>query len=167
MSDLMGSLVYARACRGRGERLFGMLCLEMIGYYKTGPGSQPYPEQLPATLRAALPKEGTFLALIGDTGSARFTYRLRRKIGLRSRPDRRLPKVPVYAFALPPAFTGGAHMLSDHWSFRQAGYPAVMATDTAFVRNPNYHAASDTPDTLDYDRTAQAVIRLARGLRRV
>ncbi|NBB74832.1 MAG: peptidase M28, partial [Bacteroidetes bacterium] len=28
---------------------------------------------------------------------------------------------------------------------------------TAFYRNPNYHAATDTPDTLDYPRMAQVV----------
>ena len=32
-----------------------------------------------------------------------------------------------------------------------------MATDTAFHRNPNYHTAADTADTLDYARMAQAV----------
>lgn len=167
MTELMGSLVYARQCRDRGEQLIGMLCLEMIGYFKTGPGSQPYPSELPAAMRATLPKQGDFLALVSDTGSARFTYRVRRKMGLRAQLDKSLPKVPIFAFALPPALTGGAHMLSDHWSFRQAGYQAVMATDTAFVRNPNYHMPTDTPDTLDYPRLAQAVLRLSRAMRRV
>ncbi|HMZ78882.1 MAG TPA: hypothetical protein PLL06_04215, partial [Acidobacteriota bacterium] len=31
-----------------------------------------------------------------------------------------------------------------------AGIPALMWTDTAEFRNPNYHLRSDTPDTLDY-----------------
>ena len=47
--------------------------------------------------------------------------------------------------------------LSDHASYWDAGFPAVMVTDTAFFRNPNYHAASDTPETLDYARMAQVV----------
>ena len=167
MTDTMGSLVYARACRQRGENLAGMLCLEMFGYFLTEKCSQPYPPELPAALSKTLPSRANFLVLISDTASSRFTYRLRRKMGMRARLDPSLPSVPFFAFALPPAFTGGGHMLSDHWSFRQAGYQSLMATDTAFVRNPNYHMPSDTPGTLDYPRTAQAVIRLARGMRRV
>jgi hypothetical protein len=42
-------------------------------------------------------------------------------------------------------------------SFRLAGYPAVMFTDTSFFRNPNYHTAADRPDTLDYERMARVV----------
>jgi hypothetical protein len=32
-----------------------------------------------------------------------------------------------------------------------------MITDTAFYRNPNYHTALDTPDTLDYKRMALVI----------
>ncbi|MFL5318794.1 MAG: M28 family peptidase, partial [Myxococcaceae bacterium] len=45
---------------------------------------------------------------------------------------------------------------SDHASFWKQGYPAVMITDTAFYRNPRYHKAEDTADTLDYARMAEA-----------
>jgi hypothetical protein len=44
---------------------------------------------------------------------------------------------------------------SDHWSFWQAGYPAIMVTDTAFYRYPHYHAATDTPEKLDYTGLAR------------
>lgn len=40
---------------------------------------------------------------------------------------------------------------SDHVPFWGAGIPALMWTDTAEFRNPNYHKPSDTPDTLDYN----------------
>ncbi|WP_211256433.1 hypothetical protein, partial [Edaphobacter aggregans] len=46
---------------------------------------------------------------------------------------------------------------SDHRNYWAFGYPAVMLTDTAFYRNPNYHATGDTPDTLDYQRMAKLV----------
>ena len=46
---------------------------------------------------------------------------------------------------------------SDHWSFAMNGFPAIMVTDTAVLRNPNYHARSDRPETLDYDRMAALV----------
>ncbi|MFY9974844.1 MAG: M28 family peptidase, partial [Chromatiaceae bacterium] len=51
---------------------------------------------------------------------------------------------------------------SDHWSFWQAGYPAIMVTDTAFYRYAHYHTGGDTPDRVDYDRTARVVAGLAR-----
>ena len=56
---------------------------------------------------------------------------------------------------------------SDHWSFWQEGYPAVMVTDTAFFRNPHYHKTSDTPDTLDYPRMAKVVAGLAAVMMRL
>jgi Peptidase family M28 len=52
---------------------------------------------------------------------------------------------------------------SDHWSFRQAGYPAIMLTDTALFRDRNYHRPSDTPEQLDYLRLA----RVTRGIEAV
>jgi hypothetical protein len=52
--------------------------------------------------------------------------------------------------------------LSDHWSFWQEGYPALMVTDTAPYRYPAYHTAADTPDKLDYDRLARVTAGLAR-----
>ena len=63
--------------------------------------------------------------------------------------------------SLPSTFPGVDW--SDHSSFRQAHYPAIMVTDTALYRDPNYHQASDTPDKLDYERLA----RVTRGLEAV
>src|SRR5262245_1801852 len=42
-TDSMGSLLYAKACRERGDRIVEMLSLESIGYYRDEPGSQVYP----------------------------------------------------------------------------------------------------------------------------
>jgi len=49
------------------------------------------------------------------------------------------------------------------------GYNAVMITDTAFYRNPNYHSAGDTIDTLDFvrmSRLLEGLIRVAKDLTR-
>ena len=54
--------------------------------------------------------------------------------------------------------------LSDHASFWDAGLPALMVTDTAFFRNPNYHLASDMIDTLDFTFMAQLVKSLELAL---
>ena len=60
------------------------------------------------------------------------------------------------------------HLLrSDHAPFWEAGIPAVMWTDTSEFRNPHYHRATDTPDTLDYDVLAQVTqLALARAAAR-
>jgi hypothetical protein len=55
-----------------------------------------------------------------------------------------------------PAFIPGVAW-SDHWSFWQQRYPAIMITDTAPFRYPHYHALTDTPDKLNYDRFALVV----------
>jgi Zn-dependent M28 family amino/carboxypeptidase len=54
--------------------------------------------------------------------------------------------------------------LSDHASFWDAGVPALMVTDTAFFRNPNYHLPSDTMDTLDFTLMAELVKSLELAL---
>jgi hypothetical protein len=51
--------------------------------------------------------------------------------------------------------------MSDHWSFWEQNYPAVMVTDTAFFRYPHYHEPTDTPDRLNYPRMAEVVTGLA------
>ena len=55
---------------------------------------------------------------------------------------------------------------SDHLAFWRAGIPAILITDTADFRNPNYHRPTDTPDTLDYERLAAIVAATAIGLAR-
>jgi hypothetical protein len=60
--------------------------------------------------------------------------------------------VPVYSLAAPRFVK--AIGLSDHRNYWDLGIDAVMVTDTAFYRNPNYHESTDTADTLDYPRMA-------------
>jgi len=67
--------------------------------------------------------------------------------------------LPSEGGALPGSLPGIGW--SDHWSFWQHGYPAIMVTDTAPFRYPAYHRPQDTPERIDYDRTARAVEGLA------
>ncbi|HEY5895439.1 MAG TPA: M28 family peptidase [Chthoniobacterales bacterium] len=145
----MGSLVYARECRQRGENVVAMLSLETIGYYSEERGSQGYP----AGVGLFYPSAGNFVAFVGNTGSRAL---VRQCIGT----FRREAKFPSEGAALPSWMMGIGW--SDHWSFWQAGYPAIMVTDTAIFRYPHYHAPSDTPDKLDYDRLARVVAGLER-----
>jgi Zn-dependent M28 family amino/carboxypeptidase len=56
---------------------------------------------------------------------------------------------------------------SDHVPFWDLGYPAILVTDTANLRNPHYHRATDTLDTLDMGFLTQVCQGLIYGLRRL
>jgi hypothetical protein len=144
----MGSNVYARAAAAAHDDVVAMLSLEMLGSYDPRPGSQSYP----FPLRLFYPDTGDFIAFAGDLGARPLVRRATELF----RAAARFPSQAVAA----PAWVPGVDF-SDHWSFRQAGFPAIMVTDTAFYRNPRYHEADDTPDTLDFDRMARVVRGLA------
>ncbi|MFL5333256.1 MAG: M28 family peptidase, partial [Geminicoccaceae bacterium] len=63
--------------------------------------------------------------------------------------------LPYRALVLPTNVPGA--WSSDHWSFWREGYPALMVTDTAPLRNRSYHTRQDTPDKVDFKRLDQAV----------
>ena len=154
----MGSQVYARACRQRGERIAGMLCLEMVGYFTDQPGTQQFPPGIPRLLRWAFPRRGNFLATVGNPGSWRLVWSFRRGF-------KKTVRFPLYSVVLPEALN--VIRLSDNSSFWDQGYPAVMLTDTSFLRNPHYHLPTDTPDTLDYSRMAQITLGVVGALARL
>ena len=54
---------------------------------------------------------------------------------------------------------------SDHWSFVEAGFQAMMITDTAIFRYPHYHKPTDTPDKVDYDKLARVTEGIERAIR--
>ncbi len=143
-TENMGSLVYAKELKRRGENVVAAISLETIGMYSDQEGSQQYP----AVLGSLYPKKGNFIAIVGNIASAAL---VRQAVGA----FRRSAKFPVEGAAAPAAITGVSW--SDQWSFWEQGYPAIMVTDTAPFRNPHYHLPSDTPETLDYDRMARVV----------
>ncbi len=146
----MGSLVYAQACRERGEKIVGMLTPETIGYYADEEGSQHYP--FPIGL--FYPRTGNFVAFVGNVGSRAL---VRRSI----RSFREHAAFPSEGAAAPESIPGVGW--SDHWAFWQAGYKALMVTDTALFRHDDYHTLHDTVELIDFDRLA----RVVDGLRHV
>jgi Zn-dependent M28 family amino/carboxypeptidase len=146
----MGSLVFARACRRKKERIRAMLSLEMLGYYSEKPGSQ----RLPMPLRGLYPDRADFIAFVGNVRSAGLVRSCVRSF-------RSWGRFPCEGAAVPAIIPGVSW--SDHWSFWRNGYRAAMVTDTAFYRNPNYHTRNDLPDTLDFG----AMALVAQGLSRV
>jgi Zn-dependent M28 family amino/carboxypeptidase len=143
-TDDMGSLVYARRCKDRGKRISAMLSLETIGCYSEEKGSQRYP----APFNLFYPSEGNFIGFVGNVDSADLVKRCVARF-------RKDVKFPCEGAALPGWIEGIGW--SDHWSFWQCGYPGVMVTDTAPFRYRHYHTMQDTPDKIDYERTARVV----------
>ncbi|MBW2148542.1 MAG: M28 family peptidase, partial [Deltaproteobacteria bacterium] len=144
----MGSRVYARKARGKKEKIDGMICLEMVGYTCHYPGCQRYPFPL---MFLGYPKEGNFIGIVGDFSSREFTNSLLEAF-------RKNSDLPVVKLAVP--FRGWllpSVRLSDHASFWDRGFKAVMITDSSFYRNPHYHLPSDTMDNLDYRFMAELV----------
>jgi hypothetical protein len=140
LSGEMGSLVYARRCKERGDKISAMISLETIGYFSDAPNSQVYPSR---ALGAFYPKVGNFIGFVSNVHSRTL---LRRVIAL----FREDAKIPSEGAALPWFIPGVSW--SDQWSFWKNGYLGIMVTDTAPFRYPHYHSANDTPDKLDYDR---------------
>jgi Zn-dependent M28 family amino/carboxypeptidase len=147
-SQTMGSLVYAKRCREREENILGMVALEMIGCYSNQKGSQQYPRPF----NLVFPSRGNFIGFIGNASSASF---LRQCIGF----FRESGSFPSEGAVCPDRIPDAG--FSDHWSFWQQGYPAIMVTDTAYYRNTYYHTPEDTADKLDFESMARVVHGLA------
>jgi len=151
----MGSRVYADQARRRNERIDAMLCLEMVGYTCSEPGCQSYPFPL---MFLGYPREGNFVGIVGNFDSRRLTRSIFNSF-------RKNPGLPAIKLTVP--FNGWimpAVRLSDHASFWDEGFKAVMITDSAFYRNPHYHLPSDTMGKLNYRFMAELVESLVTFL---
>lgn len=151
---LLGSEHYAADLRQQGQQLRLMLSLEMLGYCDRTPGSQSYP----AGLERFYPNRGDFIALIGNLPAIPDLIRLRRDIRKDGTPCEWLP-VPNRGVIVPDT------RRSDHAPFWDKGYRAMMVTDTANMRNPHYHKASDRIETLDLDFLTGVCRGLSAGIR--
>lgn len=149
-TDDMGSLAYARKCRADDDDIVAMISLETMGFYSDDKGTQAYP----SPLEWFYPSEGNFITFVGNPSSMGLTRRCVRIF-------RETTAFPSEGAAL-PAFLPGVGW-SDHWSFWQVGYDAVMVTDTAPFRYEHYHERTDTVDKVDFDRLA----RVTGGCRRI
>ncbi len=146
----MGSRIYARGVRERGDRLHGVVVLETIGYYRDEPGTQRYPP----LVGLFYPERANFIGFVSNLGS----HALLRRAAVAFRAH---SEFPLERAAL-PAFVPGVDW-SDHGSFWRHGYDAIMVTDTAPYRYPYYHSRRDTPDKVDYASLA----RVTEGLHRM
>jgi len=151
----MGSEVYAKKQKEAGADIRGMICLEMVGYFSDKAGGQTIPIPLMGKGISTTPD---FIGVIGNNDSKDLAAKVRGSIEAGSR-------VPVESLVASGMIPGVD--FSDHRSFWRTGYKAVMVTDTAFYRNPNYHTSKDTIETLDFEKMADllgGLIRAARDL---
>lgn len=152
----MGSRVRARNAKIAGERIDGMICLEMVGYTCREPGCQSYPFPLGFM---NYPSTGDFIGIVGNRASRGLLRAMERAF-------KKNPHLPVVTLTVPlNGWPIPSVRLSDHAPFWDAGYPAVMVTDSAFYRNPYYHTVHDTLETLDFPFMAQLVKSLFGFLR--
>ena len=151
LGEEMGSMRHAAELKRQGLAVEGALVLETMGYYSDKPGSQ----QLPPGLDGQYPDTGNFIAFVGTMESSALVRQA--LAAFQGASD-----FPAQGLAA-PAHTMGV-TLSDHASYNRHGYPALMITDTAFMRYPYYHTAQDTPDKLDYESMARVVEGLAKTI---
>ncbi|MBD2345992.1 M28 family peptidase [Anabaena subtropica] len=153
---LLGSTDYAALLRQQQQPLRLMMSLEMLGYRDSTPGSQRYPR----ALERFYPSTGDFIALIGNLRTIADLIGMSRNIRKAGVSSQWLP-VPNRGLIVPQT------RLSDHAPFWDVGYPAIMVTDTAFLRNPHYHKASDAIATLDLDFLTGVCAGLENAIRRL
>lgn len=138
---LIGSDHFAREVSKKKRKYKAVLILESVGYTDTTEGSQI----VPIFVRTPVPKKGNFLGVIAN----------RRSLSLMnafySIASEFVPEIHIVTYKVP--FSGRIipeTRFSDHASFWNQGYPALMLTDTAMFRNPYYHTQHDRFETLDF-----------------
>jgi hypothetical protein len=144
----MGSKIYASRAHKRKEKIVAMFSLETMGYYSEAPYSQKYP--FPFSF--FYPNTANFIGFVGNLRSFKL---MRKSLGA----FRHHTLFPSEGTAAPEWITGIGW--SDHWSFWQEGYRAIMVTDTALFRYEHYHTREDTPEKIDYNSLARVTSGLA------
>lgn len=149
----MGSYVYAKQARLDKENIYGMISLEMVGFFSNKKGAQSFPAPFMSLFYSNVPD---FIGVVGNFKSRQLVKKISESI-------KRGSAIPIESLAT-FRFLPGIDW-SDHGSFWKMGYPAVMITDTSFYRNPNYHKGSDTINTLDFLKMAEVVRGLIQVVR--
>ena len=148
----MGSRIHARRAKSRGEKIVAMLSLETLGYYSEELNSQYFPFHL----GLFYPWTGNFVGFVADRNSRELLFEAVAAF-------RRHARFPSEGLSAPGWITGVDW--SDHWSFWEEDYAAIMVTDTAPYRYPHYHTEEDTPDKVCFDCLARVTGGIAQVVR--
>ena len=151
--NFVGSIHTVESLKKRGEKILGMISLEMVGF--TGPG-QSYPPYLNPKY---YPNVGDFIAIVGNEKSKELLEKVCQSF------KTHIPQLPLESLVVPGNGEGMEEVrLSDHSPFWDEGFQALMVTDTSFLRNPNYHLASDRMETLDFEFMQKVAIGICYSI---
>lgn len=150
-TENMGSFIYAREAKKKGKKIKAAVILEMIGYYS----NQPFSQRYPLFLGPFFPNKANFIAVVGNLTNRKLVNRIKTSFSKYS--DFPLESVVLFDFVPGVDF-------SDHWSFWQHDFAAVMITDTAFYRYKHYHQKSDTYEKLNYLSMAAVLEGLTKAI---
>ena len=144
-TEYMGSYIHAKSLIDNKTDVYGMISLEMIGYFNDDSKSQSYPLGI---LSLFYGNKGNYITLVKKFGAGKFTRKFIRAF-------KNTKSINTKKFAAPPVLQGID--FSDHLNYWKFGISALMVTDTSFYRNKNYHESTDMMETLDIKRMAMVI----------
>jgi Zn-dependent M28 family amino/carboxypeptidase len=144
-TDHMGSYIHAKSLLDRDASIYGMISLEMIGYFSDEKKSQHYPL---GVLSLFYGNKGNYITLVNKFRKGKFSRKFTNQF-------KNLATIRTKKFTGPRKLPGID--FSDHLNYWKFGFSAMMITDTAFYRNKNYHEITDTLETLDISRMAKVI----------
>lgn len=142
-TELMGSYVHAQYLSDQKIDVYGMVVLEMIGFFKDDKKTQDYPIGI---LKMFYGGRGNYITLVKKMGGDPFTRKFYKAF-------KKAKTIRTKKFAGPKSLPGIDY--SDHRNYWLFGFNACMMTDTSFYRNKNYHQKTDVMETLDFQRMSQ------------
>jgi Peptidase family M28 len=148
----MGSYVHAKSLFEQKVAVYGMISVEMIGYFKDEKKTQSYPVGI---LSLIYGNKGNYITLVKKMKAGKFARQFCSDF-------KATKAIKTKVFAGPAALPGID--FSDHLNYWSFGYSALMITDTSFYRNKNYHEPTDTIETLDLSRMAKVINGIFRTL---
>jgi Zn-dependent M28 family amino/carboxypeptidase len=144
-TEYMGSFIHAQSLKQSNAAISGMICLEMIGYFKEEKHTQDYPIGF---LKLFYGSRGNYITVVNKFSRGKAARKFTKRMD-------RFAQLPVKKFNGPKSLTGID--FSDHLNYWKMGFSACMVTDTAFYRNKNYHQKTDEMGTLNISRMAQVI----------
>jgi hypothetical protein len=144
-TENMGSYIHAKYLKDNNIDVFGMVSVEMIGYFTDARDSQNYPLGL---LSLFYGDKGDFITIVKKLNAGTFANEFNKKY-------KESGQIKTKTFASPKFLQGIDY--SDHLNYWKFGYSALMLTDTSFFRNENYHKSTDTIETLDIPRMCNVI----------
>lgn len=154
----MGSFVHAKYLFDNKIDVYGMLCIEMIGYYNDLPNSQNYPLKF---LKYFYGNKGNYIIVVRKANNGKFARKFKYKFNKNELIETKSFKTPLFVSGID---------YSDHLNYWKYGYSAAMITNTAYYRNKNYHQTTDVIDSLNIykmskviDQTFLSILKIAKN----